>query len=185
MQLFLEADWPTQPGRKANVADYADGGSSHGPYDHFPCEPLYYVWITPNEKERPARQLLYGWWLGGWSLLHEVIASKASGMARFFMKSGGPAAVDDELIDPALLDLMGLRPLRWAPGEVECYSLPILQAAIVPADIAMLLDAGHVVDWSDERGRTALHVAAGDGVPVGLGRIVALPYRSSAPYQNH
>ena len=41
-QLFLDAKWPTQPGQKANVADYADGG---------------------------------------WSLLHEVVASKASGMA--------------------------------------------------------------------------------------------------------
>ena len=143
---------------------------------------------------------------------------------RFYMKSGGPAAEADTLIDPELLALMGLRPLRWAAGAPEHYTLARLQDAIglpppppppppspaapslmhsrdsrcgaervplplrrsicivlshgrpvpaVPADVGMLLDAGHVVDWADDTGRTALHVAAGDAVPEAVDRLVA------------
>ena len=56
---------------------------------------------------------------GGWSLLHEVSASKAAGMARFFMKPQ---------IDPKLLKLMRLQPLAPLASPVdEPFSLHRLQ----------------------------------------------------------
>ena len=94
---------------------------------------------------------------GGWSLLHEVSASKASGMARFFMK---PA------IDAKLLKLMRLQPLTPLGSSplAEPFNLPRLQAACQSEDVRLLIKHGAVVDWQDEKNRTALHIAAGDSV---------------------
>jgi ankyrin repeat protein len=106
---------------------------------------------------------------GGWSLLHEVSASKASGMARFFMK---PA------IDPQLLQLMRLQPLSTPQlhgsgdngtggsraAESEAYMLPRLQNSCQSDDLVLLIEHGAVVDWQDEKNRSALHVASGDCV---------------------
>ena len=101
---------------------------------------------------------------GGWSLLHEVSASKASGMARFFMK---PA------IDPQLLKLMRLQPLSPSPDtsdvsieaindESEAYTLPRLQNSCLSDDLVLLIEHGAVVDWQDDKNRSALHIASGD-----------------------
>ena len=106
---------------------------------------------------------------GGWSLLHEVSASKASGMARFFMK---PA------IDPQLLQLMRLQPLSspqlqssadMVSGgamtvESEAYTLSRLQNSCQSDDLVLLIEHGAVVDWQDEKNRSALHIASGDCV---------------------
>eukprot|EP01045_Picozoa_sp_COSAG04_P009506 COSAG04_NODE_552_length_12696_cov_3.047154_1_plen_502_part_00 len=93
---------------------------------------------------------------GGWSLLHEVSASKASGMARFFMKPE---------IDPKILALMRLQPLSpLAHPSAEPFNLPRLQAACTSDDVSLLIEQGAEVDWADEKGRTALHIAAGDAV---------------------
>jgi len=115
---------------------------------------------------------------GGWSLLHEVSASKASGMARFFMKPE---------IDAQLLRLMRLQPLQplslpaasgdgggenygggnGAGGvdtseqedrtaEVEAYSLPRLQSACQSDDLVLLIEQGAVVDFQVQRKRIVM-----------------------------
>jgi hypothetical protein len=98
-----------------------------------------------------------------------VSASKASGMARFFMK---PA------IDSQLLQLMRLQPLSSLQRhgsadkghggaraeEGEPYTLPRLQNSCQSDDLILLIEHGAVVDWQDEKNRSALHIASGDCV---------------------
>ena len=67
---------------------------------------------------------------GGWSLLHEVSASKAAGMARFFMKPE---------IDKRLLKLMRLDKLAPAEDGEEPYSLKRLHRACRPDDVGLLI----------------------------------------------
>ena len=101
------------------------------------------------------------------------------------MAALAPEGAEPPKIDPALLDLMGLKPLAWTTGEVEHYSLAKLQDAIAPVDAAMLLEAGHVVDWADETGRTALHVASGDGVPGAVELLLAAGASATAADGKH